>query len=113
MAEAAGWRGSAINWMRKRLAAIQRTASGADAINQGWRHHLATFLYDITRRLASGGLEQATREHTDFLIQEVLQVSRRDPIASVLVVVNVQYCHIIRKKLREYDDFEVVTYTDL
>ncbi len=111
--EGNGWRGTAINWLRKRIAAIQRTAPGADAINQRWRHHLATFLYDITRRLAGGSLESATRNHTDYLIEEVLDVSRRDPIARVLVVVNVQYCHIIRKKLRAYGDVEIVTYTDL
>jgi hypothetical protein len=111
--EGNGWRGTAINWLRKRLASIQRTAPGADAINQGWRHHLSTFLYGITRRLAGGSLESATRNHTDYLIQEVLEVSRRDPSARVLVVVNVQHCHIIRKKLRAFADVEIVTYTDL
>ncbi len=111
--EAGGWRGATIQWLRNRIATIQRTASGPDAINQGWRHHLANQLYDVTRRLSVGELEKATREHTDHLTQAALQVARRDPGARVLVVVNVQYCHIIRERLRQYEDIAVTTYTDL
>jgi hypothetical protein len=58
-------------------------------------------------------LEKATREHTDHLTQAVVQVARRDPGARVLVVVNVQYCHIIRERLRQFENIEVTTYTDL
>jgi hypothetical protein len=111
--ESTGWRGGAINWLRNRIAMIQRTAPGADAINQGWRHHLATFLYDLTRRLARGDLEHATRQHTDHLVHEIVEVAQRDPGRRVLAVVNVQHCHIIRKKLRAYDDLDIVTHSEL
>lgn len=111
--EASGWRGATIRWLRNRIATIQRTAPGPDAINQGWRHHLANFLYDVTQWLSVGEVGKATREHTDHLTQAVLQVARRDPGTRVLVVVNVQYCHIIRERLRQYEDIEVTTYTDL
>jgi hypothetical protein len=111
--QAAGWRGKTINWLRNRIATIQRAAPGPDAINQGWRHHLANLLYDTMRWLAGSNLERATHEHTDRLTEEVLNVARRDPAARVLVVVNVQYCHIIRERLRAHDDVEVAAYTDL
>lgn len=111
--EASGWRGAAIRWLRNRIATIQRTAPGPDAINQGWRHHLANYLYDATCWLSVGELGKATHEHADYLTQAVLQVARRDPGARMLVVVNVQYCHIIRERLRHYEDVEVTTYTDL
>lgn len=111
--EASGWRGGSIRWLRNRIATIQRTAPGPDAVNQGWRHHLANYLYDIARWLSNGEVEKATREHTDHLTQAVLQVARRDPGARVLVVVNVQYCHIIRERLRQYEGIEVTTYSDL
>lgn len=111
--EATGWRGKIITWLRNRIAAIQRAAPGPDAVNQGWRHHLANRLYDATRRLAGGDVEQETRDHTDRLTEEVLRVARRDPDARVLVIVNVQHCHVIRERLRAYDDLEVAAYTDL
>jgi hypothetical protein len=111
--EASGWRGAAIRWLRNRIAMIERTAPGPDAINQGWRHDLANHLYDATRWLSAGELEKATREHTDHLTQAVVQVAHRDPGARVLVVINVQYCHIIRERLRQYEDIEVTTYMDL
>ena len=55
-------------------------------------------------------LASLARRH---LSEEVLKVARRDPDARVLVVVNVQYCHVIREQLRTHDDVEVTTYTDL
>jgi hypothetical protein len=111
--EASGWRGAAIRWLRNRIAMIERTAPGPDAINQGWRHDLANHLYDATRWLSAGELGKTTREHTDHLTQAVVQVTHRDPGARVLVVINVQYCHIIRERLRQYEDIEVTTYMDL
>jgi hypothetical protein len=113
MPEASGWRGAAIRWLRKQIATIQRNASGPDAVNQGWRHHLANYLYGASRWLSTGNIESASRKHADHLTQSVLQVARRDPGARVLVVVNVQYCHIIRERLRHYDDIEVTTYANL
>ncbi len=110
---ASPWRGKVIKWLRSWIGSIQRTAPGPDAINQGWRHQLANYLYDAARWLSAGEVEKAAREHTDHLTQAVLQVARRDPGARVLVVVNVQYCHIIRERLRAYDDVEVTVYTAL
>lgn len=111
--EADGWRGKAIQWLRSWLATLQRTAPGPDAINQGWRHHLANNLYDATRWLAGGDQERATRDHTDHLTGSVLEAARRDPGRRVLVVVNVQHCHIIRERLRQYGDLEVMSYAEL
>lgn len=110
---AGGWRGTGIQWLRSWIATIQRTAPGPDAVNQGWRHHLANYLYDATRWLAAGDLERAARDHANHLTQAVIQVARRDPGARILVVVNVQYCHIIRERLRHYEDIEVKPYTKL
>lgn len=111
--EASGWRGTGIRWLRGWIATIQRTAAGPDAVNQGWRHHLANYLYDATRWLSAGDVERAAHEHADHLTQAVLDVARRDPGARVLVVVNVQYCHIIRERLRHHQDIEVTTYAAL
>lgn len=110
---AEGWRGPVITWLRNRLATLQRTAPGPDAINQGWRHHLANQLYGGIRKLAGQDLEVATRSHTDHLTQAVLETVRRDPGARLLVVVNVQHCHIIRERLRQHADIEVAGYTEL
>jgi hypothetical protein len=111
--EAGGWRGKAIEWLRGQIGSLQRAAPGPDAINQGWRHHSANLLYTTTRRLAGSDMERAAQMHTDYLTEEVLKVARRDPDARVLVVVNVQYCHVIRERLRAYDEVEVTDYTTL
>lgn len=111
--EASGWRGAGIRWLRNRIATIERNAPGPDAINQGWRHHLANYLYDATRRLSANEAEKAMHKHMDHLTQAVLRVARRDPGARVLVVLNVQYCHIIRERLRHHDDIEVTSYMNL
>ena len=99
--------------LRRWIATIQRTAPGPDAINQGWRHHLVNLLYDAIRRLAGSDIKQEADEHADYLKREVLKVTHRDPSARILVVVNVQYCHILRERLRKYDDLEIVTYINL
>ena len=111
--EASGWRGRVIAWLRSWLALIQRTAPGPDAINQGWRHELANTLYGLTRRLAGETVQKAWDEHADHLTESVLAVARRDPGRRILVVVNVQHCHIIRHRLHHYPELQVTTYQDL
>jgi hypothetical protein len=111
--DAPGWRGKTIEWLRNRLATLQRQSPGPDAINQGWQHHLANYLYSMIRKLADQDMENATREHTDHLTQATLEIARRDPGTRMLVVVNVQYCHIIRERLRGYAEVEVANYMDL
>lgn len=108
-----GWRGKGIGWVRGRLTTLQRTASGPAAINQGWRHELANYLYHASRWLAGEEVEEATRLHTDQLTQAVLNTVRRDPGTRILVVVNVQHCHHIRHRLRQHDDIAVTTFTAL
>ena len=111
--EAKGWRGRVIAWLRRCLAILQRTAPGPDAINQGWRHELANLLYGWTRWLAGSTVQRAWDEHADHLTQAVLEVARRDPGNRILVVVNVQHCHIIRHRLHHYPELQVTTYQDL
>ena len=74
---------------------------------------MANYLYRAIRQLAGQDIEKATRDHTDHLTQAVLEMARHDPGARLLVVVNVQHCHIIREQLRGYADVEVADYTDL
>ncbi len=110
---ASGWKGRVIAWLRNRIATLQRTAPGPGAINQGWRHDLANHLYGWIRRLSEGDLEKRTRDHTVQLTQSVVELALRDPGSRVLVVVNIQYCHIIRHRLRAYVAIQVSAYQDL
>ncbi len=111
--QATGWREKVVQFLRKRLATLQRNANGPDAINQGWRHELANVYYGLARWLAGRDMRQAYREHTDHLAQAVLDVARRDPGNRILVVVNVQYCHLIRPRLRRFPDIDVTSYQNL
>ncbi len=108
-----GWRRKVINWLHSWIGSIQRKAPGPDATNQGWRHVLANYLYDATRTLSSGSRKREVADYVDHLALKALEISRRDPGTRVLVVINVQYCHIVRKRLHEYSDVEVANYRDL
>ncbi len=112
-ADAPGWRGRLIDWLRQGIAAIQRAAPGPDAINQGWRHDWANHLYGLTLKIAGKDVEKAWGDHAGQLTQATLEVAQRNPDSRVLVVVNVQHCHIIRARLRHYNDLEVTTYAEL
>lgn len=112
-AQAGGWRGWSIQQLRQWIALVQRNAPGPDAINQGWRHEVANFFYDIARRLAQNNVQQAYQQHIDHLTAAVLDVARRDPASRILVVVNVQYCHHIRAHLRQDSSLEVTSYHTL
>ncbi len=110
---ATGWRGSTIGILRRWLAFLQRTAPGPDAINQGWRHHIADLLYGLIAWLAGSEAVREWRAHTNHLTRQVLEVAHRDPGRRVLVVVNVRHCHHIRPVLREYPELAVVPYSEL
>ena len=110
---APGWRGKVIATFRRWLATLQRTSPGPDAVNQGLRHHVADLLYSLIAWLAGPETRQRLRDHTDRLIQAVLELARRDPGARILVVVNVRHCHIIRAALRKSPEIQVVKYMDL
>lgn len=110
---APGWRGKLIELARKGLALLVRTAPGPAAINQGWRHDLANLLYEWIARLAGGRLEPNWRQRRHHMIQQVLNLVRRDPGRRVLVVVNVRHCHHLRPALREYPEIEEVNFMEL
>lgn len=112
-ADAPGWRGMLIRFLRGCLAALQRSAPGPEAINQGIRHHTANLIYDLTEWLAGQDTAQAWKAHTDHLIQAVRAAAMRDPGARVLVVVNVRHCHHIRRGLKKYLEIRVVNYQEL
>jgi hypothetical protein len=108
-----GWRLKAITMLRHWLAILQRTAPGPDAVNQGLRHHVADFFYDLSAWLSGPATRRKLRDHTRHLTQAVLELARRDPGTRIMVVVNVRHCHIIRAALRKYQEIQVVKYSDL
>lgn len=110
---APGWRGRVIGVLRRWLAYLQRTAPDPAAINEGWRHHAADFLYSLIAWLAGGEAQSAWRAHTAHLTQQVLAIARHDPGCRILVVVNVRHCHRIRPALKQYSDIRVVNYSRL
>jgi hypothetical protein len=111
--KARGWRGWLIEWLRRGLAAVQRTAPDAAAVNQGWRHDSANILYHFIAWLGEGQVEQAWHEHRHHMIEQVLKLTQRDPGRRILVVVNVRHCHHLRPTLRSYSDIEVVRFSEL
>jgi hypothetical protein len=110
---ASGWQGRLIEWLRRGLVAIQRSAPNATAVNQGWRHDLANVFYHQIARLAGGKIEREWDAHRAHMARQVLEIVRRDPGRRVLVVVNVRHCHHLRPALRQYPDIEVVPFEAL
>ncbi len=111
--QAAGWREKLIQFLRNRLATLQKRAPGPDAINQGWRHQVGDIIYSVTRWLAGNEVRAMYRQHTDELTQAILEVAHNNPGCRVLVVVNIQHCHHIRKRLYDYGEVHVTTYHEL
>lgn len=111
--EPSGWRGALIEWLRRGLAGIQRGASGPASVNHGWRHDVANLLYHAIARLAGEQAQQRREQHTAHLTEKTLALADRDPGSRILVVVNLQYCHIIRPELRKCPDVNVVSYQEL
>lgn len=112
-ANAPGWRGQVIHFLRSSLALLQRNANGPDAINQGIRHHTANLIYSLSEWLAGQATYQAWKAHTNHLILAVRAAVQRDPGARVLVVVNVRLCHHFRRELKKYPEIRVVNYQEL
>jgi hypothetical protein len=110
---ASGWRGRLIGFLRRGLAAIQRTAPDVTAVNQGWRHDLANLFYQLIAQVAGGQAERAWHIHRQHLAQQVLQLARRDPGRRILVVVNVRHCHHLRPALRAYPEIQEVSFLEL
>jgi len=110
---AVGWRGQAINWLRERLAGLQQSAPGLDAINRGWRHDLGNLIYHLMSGLAIGNVRQQRDRHLAGLRDQIVQTAQRDPGARILVVVNIQYCHLLRPELSKQPDIEIVSYQEL
>ena len=108
-----GWLGRLIDLLHRWLAALQRSAPGLDAINRGWRHDLGNLIYHLIALLATGGLQRLDEKHVSILRDQVVQAVRRDPGARILVVVNIQFCHLLRPELSKYPDIDVVRYQEL
>ncbi len=99
--------------IRQALAYLQRSAPSPAAINQGLRHHTANGLYEVLAWLHGRQLRKAAETHAHRLAWNVVQAVRRDPGRRVLVVVNVRYCHYLRRNLRSYIDLHVVPFAEL
>lgn len=108
-----GWRKRFQMLLNKGLSMLQRTSPGPAGINHGLRHEIANLLYHMITWLKGTEAFRAHELHVQHLTQEVLRVTRRDPRARILVVVNVQFCHRLRPKLRKYPGVEVVKYFEL
>lgn len=108
-----GFRAALGTRIKQALAYLQRSAPSPAAINQGLRHHLANTLYDILAWLHGRQLREIATTHAHRLAWNVVQAARRDPGRRVLVVVNVRYCHYLRRILHSYVDLHVVPFTEL
>jgi hypothetical protein len=110
---ATGWRGWLIEWLRRGLALIVRSAPNAAAMNLGWRHDLANVFYHLIATLSGGQVEQTWETHQHYMAEQVINLARRDPGRRILVVVNVRHCHHLRPTLSHYPELIVVPYTEL
>lgn len=108
-----GWRGWLARLARSGLGYLQRTTQDPAAMNSGWRHELANWLYDLRVKLAGRDVEQQRMEHIHSLAANIYNVAHLDPGTRILVIVNLQYCHHIRPILRSQKGIEVVAYDQL
>lgn len=100
--------GALVELMRRALALLQRTAPGPEAVNYGIRHELANLLYSMMTRRDGQEAVRKRDAHITHLTCQVLKIARRDPGTRILAVVNVQFCHRIRSRLRRHPGIQVV-----
>jgi hypothetical protein len=90
-------------------------------LNVSWRycacagpqHFVVDLLYEGVAALAREPTRRAWRSHITHLVEQVLDVVRRDFGCQVLVVVNVRYCYHMRRALRLHPEVALVRYSEL
>jgi hypothetical protein len=110
---ASAWRGRLIVSLRRWLAHLYRAAPSVAAVNSGPRHFIADLLYAAILLLYGRHTRQAARPHTAQLVRGALAAARRDPGATLLIVVTVQHGHHIRQALRRQPDAQLLPYSRL
>ncbi len=108
-----GWKHLVINWLHNWINLIQCTTPKLTTANLGWRLDLVNYLYYIIQWLSGSNVNREARTHIDNLAQEILALSQRDPNTRILVVVNVQYCYVIQKRLRKCKELNITTCSKL
>jgi len=111
--ELRGARAAIARKIMSALAYVQRSAPSPAAINEGVRHHLANDLYQLLAGLQGKAMREEATLHASRLAANIVRAARRDPGRRVLVVVNVRFCHYLRRLLRNYLDLQVVRFSEL
>ncbi len=111
--ELRGGRAVIAEKVKRALASVQRSAPSPASINQGLRHHLANDLYELLAGLQGRAMREEAILHASHLATNVVMTARRDPGRRILVVLNVRFCHYVRRTLRAYVDLKVVPFTEL
>jgi len=111
--ELRGARAAIARKIMSALAYVQCSTPSPAAINEGVRHHLANDLYQLLAGLQGKAMREEATLHASRLAANIVRAARRDPGRRVLVVVNVRFCHYLRRLLRNYLDLQVVRFSEL
>ena len=111
--DARRWRKFGVQWLRAVIARLQRTASGPASVNSGLRHYLADWCYSGINILNGSTSLREERRHIRHLADQARGLAARDPGRRILIAVNVQHCHHLRKALRRVPELQLVSYNQL
>ncbi len=95
------------------MQGADRLLTELQRVSEGLRHFPANLLYGVIATLTERETRHTEHAYTDHLVQQVLEVVRRDPGCTALVAVNVRHCRHIRHTLEKYPQVRIVRYSQL
>jgi hypothetical protein len=109
----AGWRAGAARWLAQALRRAQRAASNAEAIHAMLFRSVCHTICALDVMSWDAEARRAWKARNQAMLDNVLQVARRDPGRRVLVAVQCQRVHWLGPRLRRVPDIELVDYRQL
>jgi hypothetical protein len=109
----AGWRAGLAGWLDRALRWAQRQANSAVAIH-AWPFEGACHTLCMLNEMSwDAKARKAWEEQNQAIVDNVLQAARRDPGRRVLIAVQCQRIHWLRRRLKKIPDVDLVDYREL
>ena len=108
-----GWRAGVARWLAQALRRAQRAANNAEAIHAKLFLSVCHTICALDETSWDAKARRAWNARNQAMLDNVLQVARRDPGRRMLVAVQCQRVHWLEPRLRRVPDIELVDYRQL
>lgn len=109
----AGWRARLARRLARILQRAQRAANKAEAVHAIPFQSVCHALCLLSEMSWDAGARQAWNSQNRAMLDNILQIARRDPGRRMLVAVQCQRTHWLEPRLKKVPDVELVHYREL